>query len=237
MEEEQKIDNKCHSQKFLLGISLFCFRGNIGNKQVGDPRQQPSGMTVLRNTRAFTLIELLVVVLIIAILAAIAVPQYQKAVTRSRAAHLQTLLAEVVRASDLYYLQHGEYPKTFDDLDIDINIPTVTTPSVKCERGSLLPSAQKEAEGIGISIYGGNNTTLIHNIISVHFTTGKYKCRGFVYYQVARGKNKDSYQKHMLCAEYYYNRACGTDCEDGIFCNKIMGKKYKGYPDLIDVYE
>lgn len=185
----------------------------------------------------FTLIELLVVVIIIGILATIAVSQYQKAVTKARAAHLQTLLAEVVRASDLYYLEHGEYPKTFNDLDIDINIPTVTTPSVKCERGNLLPSAQKEAEGIGISIYGGNKTNLIHNIISVHFTTGKYKCRGFVHYQVARGKNKKSYEKHTFCGEYYYNRACGTACDKGIFCEKIMGKKYKGYPDLIEIYE
>ncbi len=185
----------------------------------------------------FTLIELLVVVLIIGILAAIAVTQYQKAVTKARAGHLQTLLAEVVRASDLYYLEHGEYPKTFNGLDIDINIPTVTTPSVQCERGHLLPSAQKEAEGIGISIYGGNKTNLIHNIISVHFTTGKYKCRGFVHYQLDRNAPQSPFNKHTYCGEYYYNGSCGTDCDRGAFCKKIMGKKYKKYKNLIHVYE
>ena len=49
---------------------------------------------------AFKLIEVLVAILIIGILAAIAVQQYKKAVIKSKAAHMQSLLNEVVRASD-----------------------------------------------------------------------------------------------------------------------------------------
>ena len=61
-----------------------------------------------RNTRrGFTLIELLVVVLIIGILAAVAVPQYQKAVEKSRAAEAMQLLKSLRDAQALCILEHG----------------------------------------------------------------------------------------------------------------------------------
>ena len=59
--------------------------------------------------RAFTLIELLVVVLIIGILAAIALPQYQKAVDKSRVATMLPLMRRWADAMALYKLEHGSY--------------------------------------------------------------------------------------------------------------------------------
>ncbi len=66
----------------------------------------------------FTLIELLVVVLIIGILAAVALPQYQKAVKRSRFATLKNITRALANAEELYYLANGEYTVDVEELDV-----------------------------------------------------------------------------------------------------------------------
>ena len=102
------IKNKNHSRVFLSGIST------LFNKQQ-DPRLQTSGMV-----HGFTLIELLVVVLIIGILAAIALPQYEKAVEKSRATEGIVLTRAILDAQKRYYLANGTYTKDLNDLDIQI---------------------------------------------------------------------------------------------------------------------
>ena len=73
---------------------------------------------LLKSKKAFTLIELLVVVLIIGILSAIALPQYQKAVIKARATELQTLVRSLATAQAAYFMANGEYADNLDNLDI-----------------------------------------------------------------------------------------------------------------------
>ena len=77
-----------------------------------------------KNTQAFTLIELLVVVLIIGILAAVAVPQYQKAVLKSHFTQLEIAVKAISNAQELYHLSNNTHATQFQDLDLDLgNIP------------------------------------------------------------------------------------------------------------------
>ena len=68
----------------------------------------------------FTLIEMLVVVLIIAILASVAFPQYQIAVGVSRVTNVISFAKVISDAQNRYHLATGEYTTDYNMLDVSM---------------------------------------------------------------------------------------------------------------------
>ena len=87
--------------------------------------------------KAFTLIELLVVVLIIGILSAVALPQYQKAVEKARVAEALVDIGVLSQAVDRFLLDNG-MPQNQEDVSdkLDIAVPNTTKFSIETVCGS-----------------------------------------------------------------------------------------------------
>jgi type IV pilus assembly protein PilE len=98
-------DKMCFNKAFARAKTYFMYGGSIMN-------------TI--NKKAFTLIEMLVVVLIIGILAAIALPQYEKAVEKSRAAEALSVMKTIKQAQEVYLLITDNYTTDFAELDVTL---------------------------------------------------------------------------------------------------------------------
>ncbi len=75
----------------------------------------------------FTLLELLVVVLIIGILAAVALPQYRRAVAKSRITEALITVRALKEAQERYYLTNDKYAIDLEELDVDVQVPQGAT--------------------------------------------------------------------------------------------------------------
>lgn len=77
----------------------------------------------MKNAKGFTLLELLMVVIIIAILASIALPQYLKTAERSRAAEALTMIASIRESQQRFRALNPAFATVAQQCNMDIDIP------------------------------------------------------------------------------------------------------------------
>ena len=106
----------------------------------------------------FTLIELLVVVLIIGILAAVALPQYQKAVAKSRFTEAIVNLKALKQAKDVCVLGGGD--DCGDIASLDVQVPETANfyfDGFDPQLGYYGPSAGYKKEQVCLCYYDEND--------------------------------------------------------------------------------
>ena len=158
----------------------------------------------------FTLIELLVVVLIIGILAAMALPQYFKAVERSRMAEAVTLMDSIVKSQRRKFMQTNNYARVFQGLDVS---PKGATGNVYYTKGD--PRTGEGGNGFRINLTDSFVGAFRMVDGSMASSSLQYQYFLFRYYQsdntTCRGNNRAGEE---LCADF-----CGIDTPVFDCCN------------------
>ena len=189
----------------VLDTESLCYNCETLNQVQGDI-----------SNKGFTLIELLVVVLIIGILASVALPQYQKAVEKSRAAQALVLLKAVVKAQESYFLANGDYARKFDELTVDIP----WTGDTKWATSGIYDTLS--SDDWSIQLWKGTGSAGIYT----GRLTGKYKGGGFVYYFSVGSTMGNTPTQQILCAERNSNGVV-FEGNSGDYCKKIFGGTFK----------
>ena len=163
----------------------------------------PQGREI--TAHGFTLIELLVVVLIIGILAAVALPQYQKAVEKARIAEAKSGLYTLRQACELYVLQKGglEYNENIDDLqNVEIQLPgTLITDTTNSPKGG------SAATSYMLTPHWAYNTVGCAELYATRvMPDGSYG------YTISFAEMDDW---KFLCMEFNGEGACARLCEEG----------------------
>jgi type IV pilus assembly protein PilE len=200
------VEKTCYAEQCIKTLQVRPVSASVLNdrilKQVQNDGKCKLAMTA---NKAFTLIELLVVVVIIGILAAIALPQYRKTISKSRMSEAFTNVSTILESLDMRYLMTSSYS---DDLaDLDITMPNMTSVTV--------PESTAKYYKVGNYLYALTNYGSA--VIS-------YPSQGPIQFSIEKisAKSTNDYRNRVICAAF------GTESVYDDLCKNNFGGKYIG---------
>lgn len=131
----------------------------------------------MKKLRGFTLIELLIVVAIIAILAAIAVPNFLEAQTRSKVSRVRSDHRALATAIEAYYIDYNQYPAATKRLDLGHDTDVLANATNPQNRGATF--ARKAVNSVADP--GANSLTTPVSYISTIFNDPFSSTNGISY--------------------------------------------------------
>ena len=118
----------------------------------------------IRSNNGFTLIELLVVMLILAILAAMALPAYFNQVGRAREAEAKQILSAIVFAQQGYFFENATFANNYDALEVTFQsqnytfpAPTLVNATVFKSQANAINAINKNTRNYGMGVYYENS--------------------------------------------------------------------------------
>lgn len=158
-------------------------------------------MLKIKNKKAFTLIELLVVVLIIAILAAIALPKYWSTVEKVKGTERLAIAYEIAKSQQRYFLAQNAYATNLDQLDQNYT------------QASLDDMARKN---ISVTPFNGNGAVEVGFVNPTPIFNYKI-------YVCLENRTEDSWQQGLVaCA---YNASNGSASDNKKACSNLCDNR------------
>ena len=177
-----------------------------------------------KRKRGFTLLELIVAVLIIALLAAVAVPMYKHAVLKSKFSTVMPPTQALAAAQEVFYLNHGDYAEDKEAIDVTLPDTSQTTVTLSNKRNyKYVMGAHTGVPGAHYIMYQKRSKRFADNIhceADKNDDQAKWLCeKGLNGTPITGSISGSNYLTYLLSGDAGTDKFLRDDCPEGYYDN------------------